>query len=343
MNNCEDFHKNIINTFQKMQVEDEEDAKKGECLDDVVEEVDEAVIASSEVHNHKAPSQPYTQPSTTAIQHHINRSTHNTNHTTPHQPSHYITPITNHINHTSHHTTPVIHHTSNHTSNHTSHHTNHHSNHTPPQQQADRKKGHKGKSSAGVKRKQAKQKGGPQRKVGKKVLQGYDALTTRLLTAVEKLKEVCSLRLNTSKAFFHTRGFFSPLLALARVHSRSLTFIQSLQHPPHTSTLAQGFYVVQLHADTEVLSEIKDPDALVNNELMDGRDSFLSLAREKRLEFSSVRRSKYSTLVLLYELHTQSKDNFVYLCNACKAAVESLYHCEVCTVSVVVGGKVEEG
>lgn len=90
---------------------------------------------------------------------------------------------------------------------------------------------------------------------------------------------------------------------------------------------------MQLLADTEALSDIKDPDPLVTNDLMDGRDSFLSLAREKRLEFSSVRRCKYSTLVLLHELHTQSKDHFVYICNSCKSAVESLYHCDVCTVS----------
>ena len=39
--------------------------------------------------------------------------------------------------------------------------------------------------------------------------------------------------------------------------------------------------------------------------MMDGRDAFLTLAREKHLEFSSLRRCKYSTLALIYELHTQ--------------------------------------
>ena len=40
-------------------------------------------------------------------------------------------------------------------------------------------------------------------------------------------------------------------------------------------------------------------------DLMDGRDAFLTMAREKHFEFSSLRRCKYSTLVLIYELHTQ--------------------------------------
>jgi len=42
-------------------------------------------------------------------------------------------------------------------------------------------------------------------------------------------------------------------------------------------------------------------------DLMDGRDAFLTLAREKHLEFSSLRRTKYSSMVLLYELHTQGQ------------------------------------
>ena len=40
-------------------------------------------------------------------------------------------------------------------------------------------------------------------------------------------------------------------------------------------------------------------------DLMDGRDAFLTMARDRHYEFSSLRRCKYSTLALLYELHTQ--------------------------------------
>ncbi|ESO09433.1 hypothetical protein HELRODRAFT_168416 [Helobdella robusta] len=98
--------------------------------------------------------------------------------------------------------------------------------------------------------------------------------------------------------------------------------------------LKEGFFVVTLQDPDKVtvnsLHPIKDPDQLVLNDLMDGRDSFLALAREKHYEFSSLRRAKYSTMAMLYELHTQGKDNFVYTCNICKAAVETHYHCEVC-------------
>ena len=66
---------------------------------------------------------------------------------------------------------------------------------------------------------------------------------------------------------------------------------------------------------------------------MDGRDAFLTMARDKHYEFSSLRRSKYSTAGMLHELHNQARDSFAYVCNACKASVETRYHCTTCDVS----------
>lgn len=70
-------------------------------------------------------------------------------------------------------------------------------------------------------------------------------------------------------------------------------------------------------------------------DLMDGRDAFLTLARDKHLEFSSLRRSKWSTMCMLVELHNQSQDRFVYTCNECKHHVETRFHCTVCEVRTI--------
>jgi len=83
------------------------------------------------------------------------------------------------------------------------------------------------------------------------------------------------------------------------------------------------------------LHDIKDPDPLMNCDLMDGRDAFLTLSRDKHYEFSSLRRAMYSSIGLLYELHTQARDSFIYNCNACKASVETRYHCPTCDVSLM--------
>jgi hypothetical protein len=93
--------------------------------------------------------------------------------------------------------------------------------------------------------------------------------------------------------------------------------------------------VIHLHAGPVISTQppIVDPDPLLSCDLMDGRDAFLTLARDKHWEFSSLRRSKWSTLCMLVELHTQGQDRFVYTCNECKHHVETRWHCTVCEVS----------
>ncbi|KAK3520326.1 hypothetical protein QTP70_021365 [Hemibagrus guttatus] len=92
------------------------------------------------------------------------------------------------------------------------------------------------------------------------------------------------------------------------------------------------FFVIHLHAGPVIntLPPIMDPDPLLTCDLMDGRDAFLTLARDKHWEFSSQRRCKWSTMCMLVELHNQGQDRFVYTCNECKHHVETRWHCTVC-------------
>lgn len=93
------------------------------------------------------------------------------------------------------------------------------------------------------------------------------------------------------------------------------------------------FFVVRLHSGQSAVSlpPVSDPDGLINCDLMDGRDAFLTLARDKHYEFSSLRRAKFSSLAMLYELHNSSNDRFMYSCNNCKRhLVETRYHCSQC-------------
>nr|XP_021329191.1 CREB-binding protein isoform X4 [Danio rerio] len=92
------------------------------------------------------------------------------------------------------------------------------------------------------------------------------------------------------------------------------------------------FFVIHLHSGPIVnsLLPIIDSDPLLNCDLMDGRDAFLTLARDKHWEFSSLRRCKWSTMCMLVELHNQGQDRFVYTCNECKHHVETRWHCTVC-------------
>ncbi|XP_019752940.1 CREB-binding protein-like [Hippocampus comes] len=94
----------------------------------------------------------------------------------------------------------------------------------------------------------------------------------------------------------------------------------------------EGFFVIHLHSGPVIntLPPIMDPDPLLACDMMDGRDSFLTLARDKHWEFSSLRRCKWSTMCMLVELHNQGQDRFVYTCNECKHHVETRWHCTIC-------------
>ena len=99
------------------------------------------------------------------------------------------------------------------------------------------------------------------------------------------------------------------------------------------------FFTVLLNPPSSISSPLPgttDPDNLITCDLMDGRDAFLTMARERHWEFSSLRRAKFSTMAMLYELHTQAGDRFVYNCNNCRMAVETRYHCRECDVSFFV-------
>ena len=90
------------------------------------------------------------------------------------------------------------------------------------------------------------------------------------------------------------------------------------------------FFVIKLNG--KQTPGIMDPDPSMVCDLMDGRDAFLTLAREKHYEFSSLRRAKFSTMAMLVELHNQGGDRFVYTCNLCRRHVETRYHCTECEV-----------
>ncbi|CAF0704154.1 unnamed protein product [Brachionus calyciflorus] len=92
------------------------------------------------------------------------------------------------------------------------------------------------------------------------------------------------------------------------------------------------FFVIRLLDAKQVIQmgPIVDKDQPISCELMNGRDEFLNFARDKHHEFSSLRRAKYSSLALLYELHNQNNEKFIYTCNKCKCQMEVRYHCTVC-------------
>jgi hypothetical protein len=91
------------------------------------------------------------------------------------------------------------------------------------------------------------------------------------------------------------------------------------------------FFVVQLSPNAATSQDkIREDDADIICELMDGRDQLLQLCREGNHEFKSLRRAKHTSMVMLYNLHNSENNDFSYTCNNCQGTIGSMdirYHC----------------
>uniref|UniRef100_A0A7M5VDT5 histone acetyltransferase n=1 Tax=Clytia hemisphaerica TaxID=252671 RepID=A0A7M5VDT5_9CNID len=93
----------------------------------------------------------------------------------------------------------------------------------------------------------------------------------------------------------------------------------------------ESFFVIRFYKPgEEPTDKIEDPDPLMQSDIMDGRDAFLTTSRDKHWEFASLRRAKFSSMAMLAELHNQGSDKFVYNCNVCKRQIITRLHCTVC-------------
>ncbi|CAF2062752.1 unnamed protein product [Rotaria magnacalcarata] len=92
----------------------------------------------------------------------------------------------------------------------------------------------------------------------------------------------------------------------------------------------ESFFVVRLRNPMSNPATLTDTDPLIQCDLMESRDAFLSFARDKHCEFSSLRRAKYSTMASLIELHSSTADKISYTCNSCRQLCDIRYHCTVC-------------
>ncbi|UJR34921.1 hypothetical protein I4U23_027699 [Adineta vaga] len=90
----------------------------------------------------------------------------------------------------------------------------------------------------------------------------------------------------------------------------------------------QEFLVIRLYNQMVLYPTLNDTDALIQCHLMKTRETFLNFSRNKHLEFSSLRRAKFSTMNLLYELHTSAIERSSHNCNACQQQYEKCYHIE---------------
>ncbi|CAF1375060.1 unnamed protein product [Rotaria sordida] len=92
----------------------------------------------------------------------------------------------------------------------------------------------------------------------------------------------------------------------------------------------ETFFVIRLHDQITSYVTVNDINDLIECDLMDTTNAFLSFTSNKNYEFSSLRRAKFSTMAVLYELYTSTTDKCTYSCNKCRQQCDIRYHCTVC-------------
>ncbi|CAM4825751.1 unnamed protein product [Rotaria magnacalcarata] len=92
----------------------------------------------------------------------------------------------------------------------------------------------------------------------------------------------------------------------------------------------ETFFVIRLHDQTPSHPAVNDNKDLIECDLMETRTIFLRFFCDKNYEFSSLRRAKFSTMALLYELHASKTEKCIYSCNICRPQCEDFDLCEKC-------------
>ncbi|XP_039017945.1 histone acetyltransferase HAC1-like [Hibiscus syriacus] len=83
---------------------------------------------------------------------------------------------------------------------------------------------------------------------------------------------------------------------------------------------------------TDVPTDTKDKDDILESEFFDTRQAFLSLCQGNHYQYDTLRRAKHSSMMVLYHLHNPTAPAFVTTCNVCHLDIETGqgWRCEVC-------------
>nr|KYP39500.1 Histone acetyltransferase HAC12 [Cajanus cajan] len=105
----------------------------------------------------------------------------------------------------------------------------------------------------------------------------------------------------------------------------------------HASVNGDKHRLCQDLMDDDILCDTKENDVTLDNEFFDTRHNFLSFCQKNSFQFDSLRRAKYSSMMILYFLKNPSLLNVGTICRVCNKQNVYQYHwkCQSCPEFIV--------
>lgn len=104
----------------------------------------------------------------------------------------------------------------------------------------------------------------------------------------------------------------------------------------HPANLAQQHLKAEFSAEcmemlSHLSSDTSDPDPVIRSPLVDSRYTFLETCQFRHYQFDSLRRAKYSSLMMLFHLHNPYDRSCRPLCKYCGETICGIrWHCDQC-------------
>lgn len=101
------------------------------------------------------------------------------------------------------------------------------------------------------------------------------------------------------------------------------------RHPVNNQREIHILYPVEVCAVPE---DTQDNDEILESKFFDTRLTFLGLCEGNHYQYDTLRRAKYSSMMLLYHLHNPNVPAFMPVCHLCRLNMETGqgWHCETC-------------
>ncbi|XP_073119874.1 histone acetyltransferase HAC1-like [Henckelia pumila] len=90
-----------------------------------------------------------------------------------------------------------------------------------------------------------------------------------------------------------------------------------------------------LQIAVDVPENTDDKDIILDNELFESRHSFLSFCQKNHYQFDTLRRSKHSSMMILYHIQKMTELTIGTVCSICQQHKTVERHCEICSEFLV--------